>query len=57
MTGQLITLKYHQPFLILFLTFSFLSAAYDELGDLLDTALNWALMQIISYGKKKKHPD
>lgn len=57
MTGQLITLKYHQLFLILFLTFSFLSAAYDELGDLLDTALNWALMQIISYGKKKKHPD
>lgn len=57
MTGQLITLKYHQRFLILFLTFSFLSAAYDELGDLLDTALNWALMQMISYGKKKKHPD
>lgn len=57
MTGQLITLKYHQLFFILFLTFSFLSAAYDELGDLLDTALNWALMQIISYGKKKKHPD
>lgn len=57
MTGQLITLKYHQLFLILFLTFSFLSAAYDELGDLLDTALKWALMQIISYGKKKKHPD